>query len=93
MGEAPWTLSTNPSIPFQGVNLIMVLKGKTCIVTGAARGIGKGIGLRLASEGGNVVFADIEPGEAKAAAAEAQAAGGKASACPWTSLSAIKFAL
>ncbi len=32
----------------------MVLKGKTCIVTGAARGIGKGIGLRLASEGGNV---------------------------------------
>jgi meso-butanediol dehydrogenase/(S,S)-butanediol dehydrogenase/diacetyl reductase len=60
----------------------MVLKGKTCIVTGAARGIGKGIGLRLASEGGNVVFADIEPKEAEAAAAEAQAAGGKAIGLP-----------
>jgi meso-butanediol dehydrogenase/(S,S)-butanediol dehydrogenase/diacetyl reductase len=60
----------------------MVLKGKTCIVTGAARGIGKGIGLRLASEGGNVVFADIEPKEAEAAAAEARAAGGKAIGLP-----------
>jgi meso-butanediol dehydrogenase / (S,S)-butanediol dehydrogenase / diacetyl reductase len=60
----------------------MVLTGKTCIVTGAARGIGKGIGLRLASEGGNVVFADIEPKEAEAAAKEAQAAGGKAIGLP-----------
>lgn len=60
----------------------MPIKGKTCIVTGAARGIGKGIGLRLASEGGNVIFADIEPKEAEAAAAEARAAGGKAMGLP-----------
>ena len=56
----------------------MRLAGKTCIVTGAARGIGKAIGLRLASEGANVVFADIEPKQAEAAAAEATKAGGKA---------------
>ena len=42
----------------------MELKGKTCIVTGSARGIGKGIGLRRASEGGIVIFAGIEPREA-----------------------------
>ena len=56
----------------------MVLKGKTCIVTGAGRGIGKGIGLRLASEGGHVVFADIDLQQAEAAAAEARALGGEA---------------
>jgi meso-butanediol dehydrogenase/(S,S)-butanediol dehydrogenase/diacetyl reductase len=56
----------------------MVLKGKTCIVTGAGRGIGKGIGLRLASEGAHVVFADIDLQQAEAAAAEARALGGEA---------------
>ena len=56
----------------------MRLAGKTCIVTGAARGIGKAIGLRLASEGANVVFADIDTKQAEAAAAEATKAGGKA---------------
>lgn len=47
-------------------------------MTGAGRGIGKGIGLRLASEGAHVVFADIELHEAEAAAAEARSNGGEA---------------
>jgi meso-butanediol dehydrogenase/(S,S)-butanediol dehydrogenase/diacetyl reductase len=56
----------------------MKLAGKTCIVTGAARGIGKAIGLRMASEGASVVFADLDTKQAEAAAAEATQAGAKA---------------
>ncbi|OGA28566.1 MAG: dehydrogenase [Betaproteobacteria bacterium RIFCSPLOWO2_02_FULL_65_24] len=35
------------------------LKGRTAIVTGAARGIGKAIALRLAAEGANIVVIDV----------------------------------
>lgn len=34
---------------------------KVCIVTGAAQGIGRGVALRLASEGGKIVMADFSP--------------------------------
>lgn len=56
----------------------MKLAGQSCVVTGAARGIGKGIALRLASEGAQVVFADINESEAKLAAEEARKNGGQA---------------
>jgi meso-butanediol dehydrogenase / (S,S)-butanediol dehydrogenase / diacetyl reductase len=56
----------------------MSVKGKTCIVTGAGRGIGKAIGLRLVKEGANVVFADINDAEAEASAGEARKSGAKA---------------
>jgi meso-butanediol dehydrogenase/(S,S)-butanediol dehydrogenase/diacetyl reductase len=56
----------------------MRLKGKSCIVTGAARGIGKGIGLSLIAEGADVAFADLDGEQADAAAAEARKSGGKA---------------
>ncbi len=56
------------------------LDGRVCIVTGAARGIGKAIGLRLAEEGAKVVFADIDGQEAEVAAAEAHRRGSLASA-------------
>jgi len=36
-----------------------LLEGKTAIVTGAARGIGKAIALKYASEGANIAFTDL----------------------------------
>jgi 3-oxoacyl-[acyl-carrier protein] reductase len=36
-----------------------LLKGKTAIVTGAARGIGKAIAIKLAQEGANIAFTDL----------------------------------
>ena len=57
--------------------LIMSLKGKTCIVTGAGRGIGKAIGMRMASDGASIVFADINTAEVEATANEARKSGFK----------------
>jgi meso-butanediol dehydrogenase/(S,S)-butanediol dehydrogenase/diacetyl reductase len=45
------------------------LDGRTCMVTGAGRGIGRAIAARLAQDGANVVIADINA-DAAAAAAE-----------------------
>jgi 3-oxoacyl-[acyl-carrier protein] reductase len=36
------------------------LSGKVCLVTGAARGIGQEIAMQLASNGGSVVFTDVD---------------------------------
>ena len=36
-----------------------LLEGKTAIVTGAARGIGKAIALKFAQEGANIAFTDL----------------------------------
>src|SRR5437667_2394622 len=64
------------------------LAGKTLFITGASRGIGKAIGLRAARDGAQIVIAakTIEPhpklpGTIYTAAAEMEAAGGKALAC------------
>ena len=61
------------------------LEGKTVLVTGASRGIGRAIGLRAAREGANVVVAAKTsarhpklPGTIHDAAAEIEAAGGRA---------------
>ena len=51
---------------------------KTCIVTGGGSGIGRATCLRMASEGGRVVVADLNPDAAKATAADITAASGQA---------------
>lgn len=63
----------------------MTLRGKTLFITGASRGIGLAIGLRAARDGANVVIAAKTaephpklPGTIYTAAAEIEAAGGKA---------------
>lgn len=40
-----------------------LLEGKTALITGAARGIGKAIALKFASEGANIAFTDLAIGE------------------------------
>lgn len=37
-----------------------LLQGKTALITGAARGIGKAIALKFASEGANIAFTDLK---------------------------------
>jgi meso-butanediol dehydrogenase/(S,S)-butanediol dehydrogenase/diacetyl reductase len=57
------------------------LEGKTCIVTGAAHGIGKAIAQRLATEGASVVIGDIDLDTAVAVAVDIDASGGRAFGC------------
>lgn len=56
------------------------LADRTCLVTGAGRGIGRTIASRLAAEGAEVVIADIDEASATRAAEAVQAEGGTASA-------------
>ena len=51
------------------------LKGQAAIVTGGARGLGRGIALALAQEGASVVIADLLADKGKETAAEAAAMG------------------
>ena len=54
------------------------LNNKTAIVTGAGRGIGRGIALALAKEGCNVVVSDIDQKNCEAVAEEIKSLGVKA---------------
>ena len=56
-----------------------ILSGKTALITGAARGIGKAIALKFAAEGANIAFTDLVIDEnGKATEAEITALGVKA---------------
>ena len=57
------------------------LEGKTAIVTGSGRGIGREIALKLAREGARVVINDLDAAPAEETVADISAAGGQAVAC------------
>jgi 3-oxoacyl-[acyl-carrier protein] reductase len=58
------------------------LAGKTAYITGAGRGIGRAIALKLAADGANVVLNDLDQEPAAAVAAEIEAMGCRALAIP-----------
>ena len=57
------------------------LGGKTALVTGSGRGIGKAVALRLAAEGAAVVVNDLDKAVAQETVAQIEAANGRAAAC------------
>ena len=56
------------------------LAGRSAYVTGASRGIGRGIALALAAEGASVIVTDIAIADTESVAAEIRAVGGRAEA-------------
>lgn len=56
------------------------LAGKTAIVSGSGRGIGREIALKFAAEGADVVVNDLDPAPAEETVADIKAA---AWATPW----------
>ncbi|MBI1897234.1 MAG: glucose 1-dehydrogenase [Acidobacteria bacterium] len=58
----------------------MRLEGKTALITGAGRGIGRAIARRMAADGASVVVADLNLDNAASAAAEVLGLSGKAHA-------------
>lgn len=59
-------------------SMAKTLDGRTCMITGAARGIGQGVAKRLGAEGASVCVADLNDEGAGAVAEEIRAAGGRA---------------
>jgi len=59
----------------------MDFEGKTAVVTGGARGIGRGIALELAQRGSNVLIADMDEEAAREVVAETKAGGTQSHFC------------
>lgn len=58
------------------------LDGRTALVTGASRGLGRAVALGLAQAGAEVILAARDTGKLQAVADEIAALGGRASLCP-----------
>jgi meso-butanediol dehydrogenase/(S,S)-butanediol dehydrogenase/diacetyl reductase len=70
------------------------LSGRAAFVTGASRGIGRGIALALANEGASVIVTDIEAAAVESVADEIRISGGRAESrvvdvTKWTELVAL----
>jgi meso-butanediol dehydrogenase/(S,S)-butanediol dehydrogenase/diacetyl reductase len=61
---------------------ILDLSGKVALVTGAGRGIGRGIALRLASHGADIAVNDLDPATAERTIQEVRELGREAIAVP-----------
>lgn len=60
----------------------MRLEGKTALITGAARGIGRATALLFAQEGADVVLTDVDPAELEETTAAVRQLGRQAAALP-----------
>jgi 3-oxoacyl-[acyl-carrier protein] reductase len=58
------------------------LQDRTALITGAGRGIGRSLAIKLASEGARIVVNDLEESAAAQVVSEILDAGGSAVACP-----------
>jgi len=58
-----------------------LLQGKSAIVTGSGRGIGRSVAKLFAEHGASVVINDIDADVARATAGEINDAGGRATVC------------
>ncbi|HEX4847906.1 MAG TPA: SDR family NAD(P)-dependent oxidoreductase, partial [Novosphingobium sp.] len=56
--------------------MIANLEGRVCVVTGAARGLGRAIAGALAAAGGRLAICDLRDGELQETAAALRAQGG-----------------
>ena len=70
----------------------MTLAGRTAVVTGAARGLGRAIALRLAADGAAVAAWDLNAEGARETARLIEAAGGRATAVQCNSAKADEIA-
>ncbi|MCA0243464.1 MAG: SDR family oxidoreductase [Proteobacteria bacterium] len=61
--------------------MVRKLEGKVALVSGAGRGIGRCIALKLADEGARVVVNDLDAGPAESVVTEIREAGGAAVTC------------
>jgi 3-oxoacyl-[acyl-carrier protein] reductase len=73
--------TANLKQPTQRSPAMQLLMGKSAIVTGSGRGIGRAVALLLAEHGASVVINDLDGEVAESVAEEIRATGGQAAVC------------